>query len=38
MTRSVRIRRRLKERLVLAGLFAGSLAVALVTNFLAIGG
>ncbi len=34
--RQLGIRRRLKERLILVGLFAGSLAVALVSHLLAV--
>jgi hypothetical protein len=36
MGRSVRIRRQLEERLILAGLLGGSLALALASNLLLV--
>jgi hypothetical protein len=36
MARSARIRRQLKERLILAGLVGGSLALALASNLLLV--
>jgi hypothetical protein len=36
MARSVRIRRQLEERLILAGLLGGSLALALASNLLLV--